>query len=78
MDAAARPNVIIASSSSGLLPTAIQADCKHPERVVIGHPFNPVYLLPLCEVVGGEKTSANSIEGVLDLSRDRVRITSSP
>ena len=61
IDAAARPDVIIASSSSGLMPTAIQADCKHPERVLIGHPFNPVYLLPLCEVVGGEKTSADNI-----------------
>jgi carnitine 3-dehydrogenase len=62
IDAAARPDAIIASSSSGLLPTAIQADCGRPERVLIGHPFNPVYLLPLCEVVGGEKTSAGSIE----------------
>ncbi len=61
-DAAARPDVLIASSSSGLMPTAIQADCRHPERVLIGHPFNPVYLLPLCEVVGGQKTSAGNIE----------------
>ena len=62
IDAAARPDVIIASSSSGLMPTAIQADCRHPERVLIGHPFNPVYLLPLCEVVGGAKTTTDSIE----------------
>ncbi len=62
MDAAAKPNVIIASSSSGLLPTNIQSQCKHPERIVIGHPFNPVYLLPLVEVVGGEKTANDSIE----------------
>ncbi len=62
IDAAARPGVIVASSSSGLMPTAIQADCRHPERVLIGHPFNPVYLLPLCEVVGGEKTSAENIQ----------------
>jgi len=62
IDAATRPDVIIASSSSGLMPTAIQADCGHPERVLIGHPFNPVYLLPLCEVVGGAKTAAASIE----------------
>jgi len=66
MDAAARPDVIIASSSSGLMPTAIQADCKHPERVLIGHPFNPVYLLPLCEVVGGEKTSADNIKRAME------------
>ncbi|MEE8443732.1 MAG: L-carnitine dehydrogenase, partial [Alphaproteobacteria bacterium] len=61
IDAAARPGVIIASSSSGLMPSVIQADCRHPERVLIGHPFNPVYLLPLCEVVGGEATSAENI-----------------
>ena len=49
-------NVIIASSSSGLLPSKIQLKCLHPERVLIGHPFNPVYLLPLVEIVGGKKT----------------------
>jgi carnitine 3-dehydrogenase len=62
IDAAARPHVIIASSSSGSLPTGFQADCKHPERVLVGHPFNPVYLLPLVEVLGGNKTSAAAIE----------------
>ena len=62
LDAAARPDTIIASSSSGLLPTRIASDCAHPDRVVIGHPFNPVYLLPLCEVVGGAETSADAVE----------------
>lgn len=62
IDAAAHPHVVLASSSSGLLPSRIQADCRHPERVVIGHPFNPVYLLPLVEVLGGEKTSAEVID----------------
>jgi carnitine 3-dehydrogenase len=62
IDAAARPHVIIASSSSGLLPTRFQADCKHPERVIVGHPFNPVYMLPLVEVLGGEKTAAKFID----------------
>ncbi len=62
IDAAARPEVIIASSSSGLLPSRIQADCRHPQRVVIGHPFNPVYLLPLVEVLGGERTGAEAID----------------
>ena len=56
MDAAARPDVIIASSTSGLLPSDFQADCKHPERVIVGHPFNPVYLLPLVEIVGGQQS----------------------
>jgi carnitine 3-dehydrogenase len=57
MDAAARPDVIMASSSSGFLPSRLQSKCKHPERVIIGHPFYPVYLLPLVETVAGEKTS---------------------
>ncbi|HXH01780.1 MAG TPA: L-carnitine dehydrogenase [Candidatus Competibacteraceae bacterium] len=61
IDAAARPEVLIASSTSGLLPSRLQADCKHPERIVVGHPFNPVYLLPLVEVVGGQQTSAEAI-----------------
>ena len=63
LDAAADPGVVLASSSSGLLPTAIQASCeRHPERVVIGHPFNPAHLVPLVEVVGGERTGEDAIE----------------
>ncbi len=57
IDAVARPEVIIASSSSGFLPSRLQSQCRHPQRVLIGHPFNPVYLLPLVETVPGEKTS---------------------
>jgi carnitine 3-dehydrogenase len=56
VDAAARPDVLIASSSSGLLPTVFQKDCARPGRVLVGHPFNPVYLLPLVEVLGGDAT----------------------
>jgi len=55
-------STIIASSSSGLLPTEIQVVYEDPERFIIGHPFNPVYLLPLVEIVGGEKTSQQTIE----------------
>ena len=62
IDAVARPEVIIASSSSGFLPTNLQSKCKHPERVIIGHPFNPVYLLPLVETVPGEKTSEDAMD----------------
>ena len=62
IDAAAAPHVIIASSSSGFLPTKLQSQCQHPERVIIGHPFNPVYLLPLVEIVPGEKTSAEAMD----------------
>ncbi len=52
----AKTNAIIASSSSGLLPSKIQQKCKNPKRMLICHPFNPVYLLPLVELVGGKKT----------------------
>ena len=54
-----KPNVIISSSSSGLLPTKIYSKCKNPERAMIGHPFNPVYMLPAVEIVPGKKTSKN-------------------
>ncbi|MCY3624024.1 MAG: L-carnitine dehydrogenase [Gammaproteobacteria bacterium] len=62
IDGATDPDVPIASSTSGLLPTALQADCQHPERVVVGHPFNPVYLLPLVEVLGGKQTAPECID----------------
>ena len=52
-----KKNAIIASSSSGLLPTRIYSKCKNPKRGLIGHPFNPVYLLPAVEIVPGKKTS---------------------
>ncbi len=65
IDAATRPDVLIASSTSGLLPTRLQADCRHARRIVIGHPFNPVYLLPLVEVLGGERTAAASVAGAM-------------
>ncbi|MDC3026633.1 3-hydroxyacyl-CoA dehydrogenase NAD-binding domain-containing protein [Candidatus Pelagibacter sp.] len=54
----AKPNAIISSSSSGLLPTRIYSKCKNPQRSIIGHPFNPVYLLPAVEIVPGKKTTA--------------------
>ena len=53
----AKPNAIISSSSSGLLPTKIYSKCKNPSRTMIGHPFNPVYLCPGVEVVPGKKTN---------------------
>jgi carnitine 3-dehydrogenase len=61
IDRVAARGVVIASSSSGLLPTRIQARCRHPERVLIGHPFNPVYLLPLVEVVAGARTTVGAV-----------------
>jgi carnitine 3-dehydrogenase / betainyl-CoA thioesterase len=62
IDRRARPEVIIASSSSGFLPTQLQSQCRHPERVIIGHPFNPVYLLPLVETVPGRQTSPEAMD----------------
>ena len=53
IDARVPPDALVCSSTSGLLPSRLQADMAHPERFVVGHPFNPVYLLPLVEVVGG-------------------------
>ena len=70
IDALAPPDVLIASSSSGLLPSHIQRTCSHPERIVIGHPFNPVYLLPLVEVVAGEQTSDEAVEAALSIYRE--------
>ena len=54
-------DAIIASSSSGLLPTSIQARTEAPERVIIGHPFSPLYILPLVEIVGGRETSEEAV-----------------
>ena len=61
LDRALPPDVVIASSSSGLLISRIQDACRHPERCVIGHPFNPPHLIPLVEVVGGRRTSPDAI-----------------
>src|SRR5260370_23982063 len=63
LDEVLHPSVIIASSSSGLTMSEIQSACEmHPGRCVIGHPFNPPHLVPLVEIVGGAKTSKNTIE----------------
>ena len=56
------PETLIASSSSTLLPTAMQARTHHPERLVLGHPFNPPHLIPLVEVVGGQRTSPEAVD----------------
>jgi len=62
MDDAAPPETILASSASALTMDAIQSGCTHPERCVIGHPFNPPHIIPLVEVVGGAKTSEAVVE----------------
>ena len=61
MDDATPVDSIIASSSSGITPSVMQSKCQHPERVLVGHPFNPPHIIPLVEVVGGTKTSPEAI-----------------
>ena len=62
MDDATPPDSILASSSSSITMDVIQSACKRPERCVIGHPFNPPHVIPLVEVVGGAKTSPETID----------------
>ena len=62
MDEVTPTDSLLASSSSGITPSVIQSKCKHPERVVIGHPFNPPHIIPLVEVVGGTKTSPDAVQ----------------
>ncbi|WP_118180198.1 L-carnitine dehydrogenase [Paraburkholderia phosphatilytica] len=76
---AAKPDAIVGSSTSGLLPSDFYARAVHPERCVVGHPFNPVYLLPLVEVLGGGRTAPDAIDAAcqvytsLDMRPLRVR-----
>ena len=62
MDEATPPDSIIASSSSGITPSVMQSKCARPERVLVGHPFNPPHVIPLVEVVGGAKTAPDAIQ----------------
>ena len=66
MDAATPPDSMIASSSSGITMSVMQSACQHPERCVIGHPFNPPHMIPLVEVVGGSKTSPETIHRAME------------
>ncbi len=70
IDTHAPPEVIVASSTSGLLPSDLQSRCRHPGRLVVGHPFNPVYLLPLVEVLGGNRTFPGSIDRAMEFYRE--------
>jgi 3-hydroxyacyl-CoA dehydrogenase len=69
LDGSAPAGAILASSSSGLPPSAIQARCEHPGRVVVGHPFNPPHLIPLVEVVAGERTDRESVDAAMAPTR---------
>lgn len=71
MDEAAAPDVPIASSTSGTLPSRLaELTPTHRERVLVGHPFNPVHLVPLVEVVGGPETSPDVVQHALQFYRD--------
>lgn len=61
IDFYARPDAIIGSSTSGIKPTELQRNLKHPERLVVAHPFHPVYILPLVEIVPGKQTSEETV-----------------
>ena len=69
MDAATGPEVVIASSSSTLKVSDVQAGLRHPGRIVLGHPFNPPHLIPLVEVVGGTATDGAAIEAAMAFYR---------
>ena len=66
IDDATPPDAIIASSSSGITMSVMQAECRRPERTVIGHPFNPPHVIPLVEVVGGTKTAPETVREAMD------------
>ena len=67
IESAAATDTLIASSTSGILPSDLQDKMTTPGRLVVAHPFNPVYLLPLVEIVGGKKTSHLAIKNAIDL-----------
>jgi 3-hydroxyacyl-CoA dehydrogenase len=78
LDEAAEPGIVLASSSSGLGPSSFQDACRHPERVLVAHPFNPPHLVPLVEVVGGRLTSEDAVAATMSmmsaLGRRPVRV----
>jgi carnitine 3-dehydrogenase len=69
IDAATPVDVVISSSTSGYGMSEMQTRCAHPERTVVGHPFNPPYLIPLVEVVGGTATSPEAVAWASDFYR---------
>ncbi|GEN52592.1 3-hydroxyacyl-CoA dehydrogenase NAD-binding domain-containing protein [Halobacillus faecis] len=62
IDQYAKPDALIGSSTSGIMPSELQANLQHPERVVVAHPFHPVYILPLVEVVAGKQTTTENVD----------------
>lgn len=70
ISAALPPSTIIASSSSNLTPSAMQVRTVHPERLVLGHPFNPPHLIPLVEVAGGAQTSSEALDRAMQFYQE--------
>ena len=66
IDGVLPPDRVISSSTSGYMPSLLQERCRHPQRIVVGHPFNPPHLVPLVEVVGGTKTDAAAVDWAVD------------
>lgn len=66
IDAAAPAEIVIGSSTSGYAMSEMQVKCRHPERTIVAHPFNPPYLIPLVEVVGGKQTSPAAVDWAID------------
>lgn len=69
IDRSTAPEVVVGSSTSGLLPSRLQAAMSNPERLVVGHPFNPVYLLPLVEVCPGGRTAPWAVDRAVEVYR---------
>ena len=67
IEVTADPSALIASSTSGIMPSTLQAGMKHPERLLVAHPFNPVYLLPLVELVAGKQTAADVVPRAIEI-----------
>jgi carnitine 3-dehydrogenase len=69
IDALAPTHTVLLTSTSGISMTAIQAQCANPERTAAGHPFNPPYLIPLVEVLGGQRTDPRTVEWAMEFYR---------
>ena len=69
MDQHAPAHAVLMTSTSGISMTVIQSESKHPERMVVGHPFNPPYLVPLVEILGGDQTSPETVAWARDFYR---------
>ena len=63
------PNVIVSSSATALIPSDIQAEARHPDRLIVGHPFNPPHLIPLVEVSGGAQTAPEVLDWAMEFYR---------